>query len=63
MVKKACKTIQYLSKITDGNNQNDIDLIYYPIAKTETLMENNDEDAEDKLSKHIESVKNINFTF
>lgn len=37
-------------------------LIYYPIVKTETLMENNDEDAVDIFSNHIESVKNINFT-
>ena len=45
------------------NNENDVDLIYCPIAKTETLMENNDEDAEDIFSKHTESVKNINLTF
>lgn len=45
------------------NNRNDIDLLYYSIAETETLLENHDEDVEDMFSKYIQSVENINFIF
>ena len=63
ILKIACKTIQCLTEMIHRNNRNDIDLICYPVAKTETLMENIDEDVEDIFSKHTESVKNINLTF
>ena len=63
IVKIACKTIQYLTEMVHGNNRNDIDLLYYPIAESETLMENEDGDVEDMFSKYIQSVENVNFTF
>lgn len=63
IVKIACKTIQYLSEMVQENNRNDIDLLYYSIAETETPLENHDEDVEDMFSKYIQSVENINFIF